>query len=159
MIMAIAIESEVSKGIARTLKVGAGARTSTSKTVEPDLNNVIDAALRKGILVSVAETIRSELEMSDADFARYIGISVSTLKRKRSLQGRLSVQESDRLYRLTRIYSLAAAVLGSKENAREWMMEPQFGLDGARPVELLQTEVGERHIEGFLIRAEYGDLL
>lgn len=157
--MATAIELEVNKGIASTLRVGAGARTIMAKAVELDLDSVIDAALRKGIPVSVAETIRSELKMSEPDFVQYIGISVSTLKRKRSLQGRLSVQESDRLYRLTRIYSLATAVLGSKENAREWMMEPQFGLDGARPVELLQTEVGERHIEGFLIRAEYGDLL
>ena len=157
--MATVIETEVSKGIAKALRIGAGIRTVHKRAFDTGINSLIDDALRKGIRMSVAESIRAELAMNESNLARYLGVSLSTIKRKRAMQGRLSVQESDRLYRLVRIYSLASVVLGSKENAREWLIEPQFGLDGARPMELLQTEVGTRHVEEFLIRAEYGDLL
>ena len=69
---------------------------------------------------------------------------------------RLDVGESDRLFRVARIYALAEAVLGSAENARNWMNTPNRSLDNARPFDLLTTEAEAREVEDALGRIADG---
>ncbi len=55
-----------------------------------------------------------------------------------------------------RIIELAIRVLEDEEKARNWLQKPQYGLGGAVPIELLQTEAGAKEVEELLWRIEYG---
>jgi putative toxin-antitoxin system antitoxin component (TIGR02293 family) len=50
----------------------------------------------------------------------------------------------------------AADVFGGKDAAERWMSEEAMGLDGARPVDLLQTSRGAKLVNQFLDRLKYG---
>jgi putative toxin-antitoxin system antitoxin component (TIGR02293 family) len=69
---------------------------------------------------------------------------------------RLDVGESDRLFRVARIYALAERVLGSVDDARVWMNTPNRSLDNARPFDLLATEAEARDVEDALGRIADG---
>lgn len=60
--------------------------------------------------------------------------------------------------RVTRVLALAEQVLEDRERARAWLREPQHGLRGRTPVELLATEAGARKVEKLLGRIEHGFL-
>ena len=49
----------------------------------------------------------------------------------------------------------ATEVFGSREKAEEWMNRPAMGLDGRRPIEMLQTAQGTELVTDFLTRLEY----
>jgi putative toxin-antitoxin system antitoxin component (TIGR02293 family) len=54
------------------------------------------------------------------------------------------------------IAAKAAEVFGSMEAAEIWMSKPAMGLDGHRPIDLLQTAQGAEIVNDFLTRLEYG---
>jgi putative toxin-antitoxin system antitoxin component (TIGR02293 family) len=47
-------------------------------------------------------------------------------------------------------------VLGSQEEAEQWLERPAIGLDQRRPLDLLATPAGVQIVEDFLRRLEYG---
>lgn len=49
----------------------------------------------------------------------------------------------------------ANKVLGDRQNAERWMVEPAIGLDGRWPIELLSSAAGIELLETFLTRLEY----
>lgn len=64
--------------------------------------------------------------------------------------------ESDRLARVARLYATAEDVLGAREVAQEWMETPNRALDGARPLDELETDISAREVEDLLGRIRYG---
>jgi putative toxin-antitoxin system antitoxin component (TIGR02293 family) len=87
--------------------------------------------------------------------APLLGISIATLHRRKAA-GRLDPVESDRVLRFARLMGKAIEVLETEENARSWMISPQYGLGGAVPLEYAGTEVGAREVEDLLGRIAYG---
>ena len=81
-----------------------------------------------------------------------------TLARRKELHQDLTVAESGRVMRLERISDLADRVFGSHEKAQRWLRSEIIALDGARPIDLLATEIGAYEIEQELIRIDYGML-
>lgn len=49
----------------------------------------------------------------------------------------------------------AVEVFGSIEAAERWMDKPAMGLDGHRPIDLLQSAQGAEIVNDFLTRLEY----
>jgi putative toxin-antitoxin system antitoxin component (TIGR02293 family) len=127
-----------------------------------------DSLIKKGMPFGVISHIKKELNLADDVVARIVGISPRTIARrrkkgqvqagtrKRPILDRLSPVESDRIYRFARIVALAEDVFESKAEALEWMKSPQYGLGGAIPFEMLQTDAGTREVEELLIRIDYG---
>lgn len=85
-------------------------------------------------------------------------ISRRTLARRNADGARLSVAETDRALRLERIAEHADRVFGSRDKALHWLRSEIIALDGARPIDLLQTEAGGREVEQELYRIDYGML-
>ena len=54
------------------------------------------------------------------------------------------------------ILAKATRVLGSQEEAEQWLKRPAIGLDRRRPVDLLTTPAGAKLVETYLGRLEYG---
>jgi len=53
------------------------------------------------------------------------------------------------------ILAKATRVLGTQEEAEQWLKSPAIGLDQKRPIDLLTTPAGVRLVEDYLGRLEY----
>jgi len=116
----------------------------------------LEYLIREGFPVISGDAVKKTLGLTDEQLAEIIGISLRTLQRKRKGSQRLSLVESDRLYRLARIYATATRILQNDEMAKEWLNRPQRGLGGRIPVKVVETEAGAREVEDLLGRIEYG---
>ena len=78
-------------------------------------------------------------------------------RRHRAEKGQpLTVEESDRLVRLLRIETLAAATFGESDKARHWLRRPLTELGHEAPLVMAQTEAGARVIETILGKIAWG---
>jgi putative toxin-antitoxin system antitoxin component (TIGR02293 family) len=77
-------------------------------------------------------------------------IPLRTLKHRRAKRQDLSIDESDKLARLSRAYHFAVEVFGSPEKARKFLLTPKKRLSARTPLSLLRTETGGRLVEGML---------
>lgn len=107
--------------------------------------------------VSAIDNLAKRLEVPPDHLMMVLAITGRTGQRRRQ-HGVLSVEESDRLYRLARIVERAIEILGSEEAARRWLKRPQAILEGAAPLALLGSEAGAQAVEQQLGRIDYGDL-
>lgn len=85
-----------------------------------------------------------------------IRLPASTFARRKRA-GKLSPDESERVYRLASVFeSVVRLFEGDVPAAREWLTRPCRGLGGAAPIELTKTEVGARAVEDMIGRLEHG---
>lgn len=82
-------------------------------------------------------------------------MSPRTLARRES-DKKLTPDESDRLYRVARLFDIAERILCGSEQAEQWLKEENISLGGAIPLEMVKTEPGARLVEQILGRIEYG---
>jgi putative toxin-antitoxin system antitoxin component (TIGR02293 family) len=64
--------------------------------------------------------------------------------------------ESQRVFRLSRVLALATSALGSLEKARRWLQSPSRVLEGEVPLQLLDTDVGADAVIEEIGRIEHG---
>jgi len=118
------------------------------------------ALILKGMPVRVITHIKKEYDLSDEAIGRIIGVSGRTvsMRRKEAMLEpgkRLSLSESDRLYRFARIVSLAVNVFQGKEEAFCWLSSPQKSLGRCIPFDLLQTYAGAAVVEKLLLHIQW----
>src|SRR5271155_4466292 len=77
-------------------------------------------------------------------------IPARTLKHRRQRNEPLSMDESDRLARVARLYELAVKVYGNREGARKWLCGEKRRFDGKTALSMLRTEAGEHAVQDFL---------
>ncbi len=111
--------------------------------------------IQNGIPFSIFIAVQNELDLPHKKLLEMLGISAQTLARRKK-ENHLNAFESDRLFRIIRIFSAMVEVLGSKEKARIWLKTPNTGLGGDIPIELLSTDIGANQVEDILHRIEYG---
>lgn len=76
-------------------------------------------------------------------------VPMGTFKRRLS-QKRFSVEESERLERVARVFATARHVLESDNMAREFLYASHPELGGKRPIDVAITELGARQVENIL---------
>jgi putative toxin-antitoxin system antitoxin component (TIGR02293 family) len=113
------------------------------------------AQLRTGLPYSALEAVASGFEIGTADLVAVLHVPSRTLARRKR-EKRLRADESDRLFRLSRIATLAEDVLGSREKAIRWLHQPNRALGSATPLHQLDTELGARQVEDVLLRIAHG---
>jgi putative toxin-antitoxin system antitoxin component (TIGR02293 family) len=79
-----------------------------------------------------------------------------TLDRRLDQDQPLTVTESDRLLRATRVIVRAREALGSPEKAATWLRTANRALRGMAPLALLETDIGAQMVERILGRIEHG---
>ena len=92
---------------------------------------------------------------SDKEIARFI-IPERTRRHRKARREPLTIEESDRLVRVTRIQALAEDVFGDLQNANRWLRERLGILGDKSPLEVAQTDSGARVIEQLLARIDWG---
>ncbi len=86
-----------------------------------------------------------------------IGVSLRTLQRKeKEPDSALTVDQGARLWKFGEILAKTQEILGSREDAINWLRTPAMGLDQRTPISLLTTTVGAEMVETLLERMEYG---
>jgi putative toxin-antitoxin system antitoxin component (TIGR02293 family) len=129
------------------------------KVFQREVQRALDMAdaIAEGLPAASAWQVRDHLRLSEPELASLLGVSTKTLQRlARQPQARLSTVQSDRLYRVARIFGLAEQVLEDAESARRWLKTPAFGLDQRIPLDLLRTEIGARQVENLLGCIQHG---
>jgi len=92
-----------------------------------------------------------------ASIEKAVGISRRTFQRRKVAPRKpLSREQSGRTWKFAEILAKATAVLGSQEEAEQWLERPAIGLDQRRPIDLLATPAGVGIVEEFLGRIEFG---
>ncbi|NBF39498.1 MAG: DUF2384 domain-containing protein [Spirochaetes bacterium] len=119
-----------------------------------DLDALI-ARIEAGFTADSVEALRGRLGLSVEEMAGLLGMSARTLGRRLE-GGKLTAEESDRLYRYARLFERAVEVLGSEEKARRWLKKEQWALGSRVPLEIARYGPGAREIIDLLGRIEHG---
>ena len=95
------------------------------------------------------------VHVPEKELCRILRIPPSTLaRRKKSRQ--LSFEESERIFRIGRLYDKALEVFKQPELSRKWFKEPAWALGDVTPLEYSDTELGAKEVEDLLGRIEHG---
>jgi putative toxin-antitoxin system antitoxin component (TIGR02293 family) len=64
--------------------------------------------------------------------------------------------ESDRVLRLARVFAHASEVFKTEEDATGWFKDGIPALNGKRPLDLLDTDIGAQRVDAVLTRIQHG---
>ncbi|HYV43311.1 MAG TPA: antitoxin Xre-like helix-turn-helix domain-containing protein [Myxococcaceae bacterium] len=113
--------------------------------------------VRRGLPPRTLESLKTKLGTSLDDLAETLNLPKRTLERRLSApDARLNDKESERVYRLARIVARAEEVFGDLTKAFRWLGKENRALGGAKPLGLLDTDVGTTAVEDVLTRIEEG---
>ncbi len=68
----------------------------------------------------------------------------------------LDVDQSARLWNMAEILAKAEEVLGTREEAEQWLSRPAMGLDSRRPIDLMASPQGADLVKTLLDQMDYG---
>jgi putative toxin-antitoxin system antitoxin component (TIGR02293 family) len=111
--------------------------------------------VRAGLPYAALASVVARLSMDQDEITGVLHLTPRTLARRKA-QGVLDPDESDRLVRFARVIAQATEVLGTLEKAALWLRRNNRALGGSPPLEMLDTEIGARAVEGVLLRLEHG---
>ena len=135
--------------IVRTL---GGPRLVPART-SAELRDALRAGLPYGSLAAVA----TGFSIDGSAIVAILRIPQRTLARRKK-ERRLTAEESDRLFRLGRVATLAEEILGSRAKATGWLHTAYRALGGATPLSELDTDLGAEQVEAVLLRLAHGDV-
>lgn len=96
------------------------------------------------------------MQLTSQKLADLVQISARTLVRRRKA-GKLNAEESERLLRFSRLFTLAYELFeGDQAAAQSWLTTENRALKGKTPLEASRTEIGAREVENLIIRLERG---
>jgi putative toxin-antitoxin system antitoxin component (TIGR02293 family) len=111
--------------------------------------------LRSGLPFASLAAVASSFGLAGDDARSILRIPARTLARRKR-ERRLSPDESDRLYRLGRIATLAEDVLGERAKAARWLRTENRALGSVTPLSRLDTDLGAEEVEAVLLRLAHG---
>ncbi len=138
--------------IVTLLDVLGGEKTFGRKGREPF---GVSERIRAGLPFTALEKLQKALSLSREETATVLSIPLRTLARRKR-EKRLSADESDRLYRMARVFAHAKQIFGEDKWAAEWFRTPHLALGMATPFSRLDTDPGVTEVAEILGRIEHG---
>ncbi|MEI6892787.1 MAG: antitoxin Xre-like helix-turn-helix domain-containing protein [Pontiella sp.] len=111
--------------------------------------------IKKGLPSASFEKLRAEFGVTAAELAATLNINMRTLARRKQ-SGRLDVDESERVYRLARLFQIALNLFEDADLVRRWFAGPKDVFSGQTPLNYADTEPGAQEVEKMLRRLEHG---
>ena len=111
------------------------------------------SAVKSGLPAGLLRPLAVQLGLSLEELGEPLHLTGRTLHRRLE-EGRLALDESERLFALIRIFALAKETLGGEAKAVHWLKSPLPVLNGQTPLECAENQIGLREIEDVLIRIE-----
>lgn len=115
--------------------------------------DVVDR-VREGLPARVLDEAIDSGRLTAAELDR-LAIPRKTAAHRRKL-GSLSAEQSDRLLRVLRVIDEAERAFANRDKAHRWLRRPTAVLGGRAPLDLLDTDIGARHVEHLLGRMAHG---
>lgn len=116
----------------------------------PEQRQAIEALLN-GLHASGWHRVTGALGVSDQQLAEVVGISVSTLTRRKR-EGSFTPEESERLLRIAGLAAKAETVFTSPARVRSWFATPNHQLAGETPLWYARTSIGAAEVDRVLER-------
>lgn len=113
------------------------------------------ALIEEGLPTTMVDEVEERLDLTSQEMSAFLGTSTRTLERRRD-DGMLTPAESERLYRIVRLFHTATKVFGTEKEARRWLKRPQMRLGEQVPLEIARLDPGAREVERLLGRIEHG---
>jgi putative toxin-antitoxin system antitoxin component (TIGR02293 family) len=114
----------------------------------------LETVVRKGIPATSLRRLADQIDGSVQEIQEIAGINRSTFARRLRNDSRLKVDESDRVARVARVVGAAIDVLGRNE-ALQWLRQPNIALGQRIPLSMLGTDAGARQVERIIGRIEH----
>jgi putative toxin-antitoxin system antitoxin component (TIGR02293 family) len=112
-------------------------------------------AVEAGVPIATMNSFVAESGMKLKDVLEVV-IPLRTLKHRKARKEPLSLDESDKLVRLIRVYDLAVRVFGEREKAVYWLSEPKRRFNERTPIQMMRTGMGASMVEEMLGQIEHG---
>jgi len=127
------------------------------KLLKSDIRSDFDFVrlVQDGLPTAVLEALVKRGELTPQEVEKYI-IPRRTLAHRKRRHQPLSREESNKLARVARIFAVALDTFQDRQKAGAWMRRSNRELQGAAPVELLDTDSGARVLEQTLERIAHG---
>ena len=116
--------------------------------------DIIDT-IRLGLPKAGVDAFLEKTNVDREKLSQVLHISTRQLNRYKPEQ-RLSPEQSNFLYEVTRIYTRALDILGDKVTAEHWLEREQVALGNHSPLQMLDTTEGVRLVDDLLSQIEYG---
>jgi putative toxin-antitoxin system antitoxin component (TIGR02293 family) len=111
--------------------------------------------IERGVPITLLEEFSAYSDIPLKDLLEVV-IPPRTLKHRRQRQQPLSVEESDRFFRVVRMYELAVKVYADRQDGRNWLLGRMHRFDDRTALSMLRTQAGEHAVEEFLIQIDEG---
>jgi len=114
------------------------------------------AQVERGFSFKALRRLESHSGLPISMIASIIGIPERTLARRKTA-GRLTLEESERLLRVSTVFEKAVELFeGDVEAAVKWLTTSQRALGHNPPLAYARTELGAREAESLIGRLEHG---
>jgi len=113
----------------------------TSIGLKPQNSAMIISKIKKGLPAGAFERLRKNLDVSEKALSKILNIAITTLTRRKNA-GRLTFEESERLFRLACLYDKAIEVFEDPQMARKWLKEPSWVLRRCYPLAVCGHRTG-----------------
>ncbi len=112
--------------------------------------------IEQGLPYKTLESLSEASGLTAQEIGSVLAIPARTLARRR-VSGKLSMEESERLLRLSNVFEKAVELFeGDVAAAVNWLVSPRKALGDHTPLEYSRTELGAREVEGLIGRLEHG---
>jgi putative toxin-antitoxin system antitoxin component (TIGR02293 family) len=128
------------------------------EVAEMPLNQAVKV-IRAGLPARAFAGVAEVLSLTVDELAKKLGVSPRTIRDQKKKSVRLSSLNTEKLVRTARILHQAGKIFSTNEAISGWLGSPAPALDGARPIELLDTDLGAREVEAVLNGIAYGNVM
>ena len=119
-----------------------------------DVHSAILSGVAYGSLIFLVNQVKG---LEEGDLAKVLGISTRTLRRQSETPDKpMPTDLASKAWLFAETLAKATEIFGGKDEAERWLSRPAMGLDGQRPIDMLQTVQGAELVNDFLTRLEYG---
>jgi putative toxin-antitoxin system antitoxin component (TIGR02293 family) len=111
---------------------------------------------QEGISVAFFDNLLEQSGLSKAELSRMLGVDPKTIDNYRRTDKPFDMLKGELLLKLSRLFTLGAEVLGSREEFKAWLHLPAGEFKGTLPIFLLSTSTGVDLVEEQLERIAQG---
>ena len=122
--------------------------------IRDDSSELVDA-VRSGLPYASFVELRDALGLSTEEFVEILGIPRRTLSKRKS-EGTFTPAESNAISRVARVYRSALAFFDEGARTSRWLRTPLPALDGASPLQMLDTDPGADLVLDLLRQLAWG---
>jgi putative toxin-antitoxin system antitoxin component (TIGR02293 family) len=121
---------------------------------EPSSMELI-TAIKKGLPGTAIGKMAQFFDLNKTQIYSLLHLKPKTAQRA-TAKSSLSVDTSDHIVQILKVFTRCIDVFGSKEQAARWLNNPNHALGGERPIRLMDTIEGISLVHDTVTRIEYG---